>query len=42
MVDLRFPPAVTIDQFTGGYKAASDFTDLGDTETNDAQNCFYD
>jgi len=40
-VGLYLPPSKTIDNFTGGYKAASDFTDLADTETSDAQNCVY-
>lgn len=38
---LRFPPASTITQFRGGFKGSSDFTDLNDTETNDAKNVEY-
>lgn len=35
------PPASTINKFTGGYRAASDYTDLSDTETNDSENVVY-
>lgn len=38
---LFFPPSLSINQFSGGYKAVSDYTDLGDTETNDAVNVEY-
>ena len=38
---LFFPKALTIRKFEGGLKLDSDYTDLGDTETNDAQNCLY-
>lgn len=39
---IYFPKAVTIDRFQGGYQAASDFTDLGPTDTADAANVLYD
>jgi len=38
---LFFPKAITIRKFEGGLKLDSDYTDLEDTETNDAQNCLY-
>lgn len=38
---LFLPPAVSISKFTGGYKSVSEYTDLGDTETNDAENTVY-
>ena len=34
-------PAVSVERFTGGYKSVSDYTDLQDTETNDAENVLY-
>jgi len=40
-VAFRYPPAVTIDNFRGGYKSVSNYTDLGDTETNNAANVIY-
>jgi hypothetical protein len=40
-VALHFPPSISIEKFVGGYKAASDYTDLADTETNSAENCLY-
>jgi hypothetical protein len=40
-VALHLPPAVSINRFVGGYKSISDFTDLADTETSDAQNTVY-
>lgn len=38
---LHFPPSVSISKFVGGYKSVSDYTDLNDTESNDAQNVVY-
>ena len=38
---LWHPPAVSIDKFSGGFKSTSSYTDLTDTETNDAQNVSY-
>lgn len=38
---LQLPPAVSISKFTGGYKANSNYTDLMDSETNDAANTVY-
>jgi hypothetical protein len=38
---LHLPPAVSISRFIGGYKSVSDYTDLADTETNDAVNTLY-
>ena len=38
---LHLPPAVSISKFEGGYKAVSDYTDLGDTECSDALNVVY-
>jgi len=40
-VALFLPPAVSVQRFRGGYKAVSDYTDLQDTETSDAQNVVY-
>ena len=41
-INLRFPNAVSINRFIGGFKSTSDYTDLEDTETSDALNCIYD
>lgn len=38
---LFYPPAVTVKRFQGGYKSFSNYTELLDTETNDAQNVEY-
>ena len=38
---LHHPPAVTINSFQGGYKSNLSYVALKDTDTNDAQNCFY-
>ena len=38
---LHLPPAVSISKFTGSYKSVSDYTDLEDTDTNDAINVVY-
>src|SRR3990167_11403331 len=38
---LFLPPAVSVSRFVGRYKAISDYTDLGDTETSDSKNCVY-
>ena len=38
---LFLPKALTVNRFVGGFKATSDYTDLGLTETADAQNCEY-
>ena len=38
---LYFPNSVSVDRFVGGYKGVSDYTDLSDTETADAQNVVY-
>lgn len=38
---LHLPPAVSVSRFVGGYKSVSDYTDLEDTETNDAANTVY-
>src|SRR3990167_7749305 len=38
---LRLPQAVSIDKFQGGYKSTSDYSDLLDGETSDAQNTVY-
>lgn len=38
---LFLPPAVSVNKFVGGFKSVSDYTDLADTETNDAQNVLY-
>lgn len=38
---LHLPPSLSVQKFTGGYKAVSDYTDLADTETNDALNTVY-
>ena len=40
-MSLRLPPAITIKGFTGGFRAVADYTDLADTETNDAQDIVY-
>lgn len=38
---LRTPPAVSINQFRGGFRSTSDYTDLTDTETNSSENIEY-
>lgn len=38
---LFYPNALSINRFQGGYRAASDYTDLSDTETNDSHNVEY-
>jgi len=38
---LRTPPAVSINQFRGGFRSTSDYTDLTDTETNSSENVEY-
>jgi len=40
-VALFLPPSVSVNRFVGGYKRVSDYTDLSDTETNDAENILY-
>lgn len=37
---LFLPPAVSVNRFQGGFKAVA-YTELSDTETNDAKNVFY-
>lgn len=38
---LWLPPSISVSRFTGGFKSSSDYIDLADAETNDAQNCVY-
>lgn len=38
---LHLPPSVTINKFQSGYLKESDYTDLPDDATNDAQNVIY-
>ena len=38
----RYPQAISVNQFKGGFKSTSDYTDLEDTETNDSRNVLYD
>ena len=39
--EFKTPPAISINQFVGGFKSTSDYTDLLDTETNDSENIDY-
>ena len=38
---LQLPPSVSVNRFIGGFKSISDYTDLSDTETSDAENVLY-
>jgi hypothetical protein len=40
-IALRSQPAVSINQFIGGFKSTSDYTDLLDQETNSSENIEY-
>jgi len=42
VVKTRYPQAISVNQFKGGFKFTSDYTDLEDTETNDSRNVLYD
>ena len=41
MANFYLPPAVSVNNFVGGYKVVSDYTDLEPTETNNSENVLY-